>query len=288
MYAESWKTYADRGWYVFPLPKRSKFPPPAGVTGWANDPPTRKQMLRWAAQQPDANIGARLPLGVIALDIDVYHGGDDAYAVLLDRFGDLPETWSSSSNRGDYSGHYYYTVPRDTRLVSAPAPGIELIQHGHRYSVVAPSIHPEGRRYVWTDPDGHLTDEIPYADDFPWLPVPWLLGLAETSSRTGTGYTGSVEDWLDSLPDHPFAQMHVREYNKKVAGLELIEGGRHDTMVRTVNWLVHCGAEGNNVRDALLDLEAAYIDALAGERDGEKEFHSALAWAIANFGSKGR
>lgn len=287
MYAEHWESYAARGWTPLPLPPGQKFPPPRGFTGADRKIPSKAQMRLWAENQSGANIALPLPADVIGIDVDAYHGGADTLARLKGKLGDLPlTTWSTS--RDDGSGIYLFCVPEDARLVHAAPPGIEIIQYHHRYVVAPPSVHPEGRVYAWHDDDAERDGEIPYADDFPRLPDAWLAALTDTRQAGGTPFAGSVDDWMDSLPDTRMSAVFAREYNKRVRQVELLPGSRHDTMVTMVNWLVHCGAEGHNVRDALDDLLVTYDDALDGERDGEKEFYSALSWAIRNFGSTER
>ena len=172
-------------------------------------------------------------------------------------------------------------------LSTQSPPGIETIQCHHRYAVAWPSIHPTtGLPYQWRDDDpGRQDGEIPYADDFPRLPGQWVDALADTSKRDGHGFSGTVEDWLDQLPDNRLSATLAMDYNRRVRSLELLPGSRHDTMVKTVNWLVHLGAERHNVREALHDLYETFLCAVESDRDGEAEYFSALSWATRTFGS---
>jgi Bifunctional DNA primase/polymerase, N-terminal len=61
---------------------------------------------------------------------------------------------------------------------------IEIIQRHHRYAVVWPSIHPEGRQYQWFDADGNVIDGPPRKADLPELPAMWLEGLSEKDKKT--------------------------------------------------------------------------------------------------------
>jgi hypothetical protein len=76
-----------------------------------------------------------------------------------------------------------------------PGPGIEIIQHRHRYAVVWPSVHPEGRPYVWV---GRLG--IPGPRHLPMLPERWVDGLSEAPGHERT--TGWTDPHLDDLIEH--------------------------------------------------------------------------------------
>lgn len=282
MYAESWAEYAALGWTPLPIPSGQKFPPPPGYTGADRRVVFRSQMRRWAEEQPDANIALPMPEHLIGIDLDAYHGGEDTLEKWERRLGELPGTiWSGS--RRDGSGIFYYRVPEGLRFAHALKPGIEIIQPHHRYAVAPPSIHPEGRRYLW-----HGTRETPRTDGFPDLPEAWAEALAEAPGQPRKGFDGTVEDWLDALPRRRLSSVLAMEYNRKLRRLQLLPGSRHDTMCKLVNWLVHLGAEGHNVEEALNDLFVAFCSAVEGERDGDYEFRAALAWAVQKFGSAKR
>lgn len=283
MYAEVFRDYADRSWTPLPLPAGKKSPPPKGYTGYGHPFPAYGQMQRWAIAQPGANVALPLPDTVIGIDVDAYHDGLSTLRKLIDRLGEPPDGPWSSSGREDGSGIFYFQVQAGLHFVSAIPEGIEIVQRDYRYAVVWPSIHPDtGLRYRWHDTDG-----IPWPDGLPWLPDSWVRELTSTPNMSGKGFTGSAEEWLSNLPSRRLSGLLARDYNRRVRNLEMKQGSRHPSMVRTVNWLVHCGAEGHNVRAALDDLRETYITALKGERNGEYEFNSALEWAISHFGIAG-
>src|SRR5579875_2962345 len=87
-------SYARRGWHVFPCRPRAKDPDgrlaPRGHLQATTDEAT---IRRWWAASPHANIGIACgPSGLIVLDIDPRHGGDENLRDLLARCGPLPET----------------------------------------------------------------------------------------------------------------------------------------------------------------------------------------------------
>ena len=149
-YAAGQPLYERHGWQtVLPLPAGRKEAPPRGYTGRGAKTPTARQLATWRQRHLDGNLALHLPPGVLGIDVDAYGGkpGAETLAELEDRLGALPDTWRSSSRPDDpVSGIRFFRVPEGLEWPGG-LPGIELIHSGHRYAVVAPSIHPEGRRY---------------------------------------------------------------------------------------------------------------------------------------------
>lgn len=134
------RDYAAAGWPVFPLVPRTKRPATAhGKDDATTDP---DQIRRWWADTPTANIGMRLPDGVLALDVDPRHGGS------LDQLGDLPATWTARTGGGGWHLLFRYQGPVVGRVRDTA--GIDIKTHTG-YIVVAPSIHPGGGTYTWTN-----------------------------------------------------------------------------------------------------------------------------------------
>ena len=181
-YRETAKLYIDLGWpAVLPLPHNRKDPPPKGWTGRGAPYPDLAQVEEWLEDPDSGNIALRLPPDVIAIDVDDYsdkHGADQ-FALRQAQWGELPPTWISTSWEGTASGIRFYRVPEGLKWSGNVAKDIEVIQAGHRYAVIAPSIHPEGRPYQWIDPcTGHATDdETPAPFEFPPLPDKWVEKL---------------------------------------------------------------------------------------------------------------
>ena len=61
--------------------------------------------------------------------------------------------------------------------------GVDILQPGHRYSVVWPSIHPSGEMYCWYTPSGSTTSQIPHISDLATLPWKWWIICANRSIR---------------------------------------------------------------------------------------------------------
>lgn len=192
-YQQAVNIYRERGWEgTLPLPPDKKFPPPKGFTGGSNPMPSAEQLQAWMQENPNGNIGLRLPKGVIGLDVDSYGNkpGGASLFELINEFGPLPSTWMSTSRRrlGDStSGIRLYRVGEDVKFKGNPKPGIEMIQFHHRYAVVWPSWHPQvDAFYEWWGPDGKESDP-PSISELPMLPPDWVEGLRARTSEEQRG-----------------------------------------------------------------------------------------------------
>jgi hypothetical protein len=200
-YADAAMTYLSRGWAPLPLPAGRKSSPPDGWTGHGAPWPSGADVAEWAANgHGSGNIGIRMPDVVVGIDVDDYDdkGGGETLANLEARLGQLPPSPKSTSRPDDpVSGIRFYRVPGGRRWHD-PGPGIEVIQHTYRYAVVAPSIHPEGRSYLWYDPDGAQIPG-PAVDELPELPESWVDDLSVVAAGRHTGRWSQLDrEALDS------------------------------------------------------------------------------------------
>lgn len=161
--------YWERGWYPLPLPPGEKAPPPQGFTGY-HEPPGLEQIEAWLATEPDkANIGLRVPDGIIGIDVDAYSGkqGGAGLAELTEKFGALPPAWTLSARSDLISGIRFYRIPQGKHWPGEIAPDVQIVQFRYRFAVAYPSMHPKLRKiYKWYPPgapiDGrNWTREIP-------------------------------------------------------------------------------------------------------------------------------
>ena len=154
--------YARLGWRVHLLPAGQKAPP---LTGWqelaTTDP---AQIERWWTERPDANVAIATGAGsgIVVIDIDNGDAGDFAFAALQDEHGTLPATVEQLTGAGR---QLFYAHPGGTiRNRVALATNIDVRGDGG-YVVVPPSIHPDGKEYVWeasSDPtDGRALADLP-------------------------------------------------------------------------------------------------------------------------------
>ncbi|MFD5078052.1 bifunctional DNA primase/polymerase [Streptomyces sp. NPDC058371] len=226
----------------------------------------------------DHNIGWRLPLGIIGLDVDQYEDkhGADQLAELESRLGPLPATWSSTSRGDGPSRIYFFRVPEDCgELRGNAAPDIEVIQHHHRYAIVWPSVHPSGREYAWYN--GRRSDTPPALDQFAALPQAWLDDLSKPQRENGPGAGLDVDTFTDTYTKEsdPARVARIRE------SFDSRGGCRHDTMLKALGWAARSAAEGKVSAAGVFDLlEADWKAATGGGR--EAEFTDLLERAVAD------
>lgn len=200
-YGSSAKRYLKLGW--LPIPVAGKAYPEPGTTGKKGTvtPESAKALINSRRRR---NVALRHDGTTMSLDVDgTDHDGkrgDRTLAKLskAKHLGPLPPAWSSTA-RGDDSPtrQHFYRVPEGVKLISdltdplEAALGrklakdehadVEVIHHDHRYSVVAPSVHPDtGAAYQWYDPHGRPSEYPPHVDELPMLPRKWLEALSVT------------------------------------------------------------------------------------------------------------
>ena len=140
--SESWErlqgalTYIDHGWRVLPVahiidgacsckrancaapgkhPVLSKWPEAASVDG--------AQVQRWwtSRKSPNVGIATGQGSGLVVLDIDPRHGGNEALAALIAEHGPLPPTPVCRTGGG--GEHYYFAAPAEFGWAAGPWAG---------------------------------------------------------------------------------------------------------------------------------------------------------------------
>lgn len=284
---------------VLPLPPGQKFPPPQGFTGWHSPDADDAQVETWREVAADHNIGLRMPEGVIGIDIDHYgeKRGLDTIELAESKWGRLPETWVSTSRWND-SGIRFFRVPEGSRfpgkLEIDGLSDVEVIQRGHRFAVVHPSVHPSGSQYHWYMPEDFPAvspDYVPKVSDLPDLPESWIQGLqangrlfgvsGEKRTLTSDDALKELLSFHDALAEQPCKAIKER---LEESVLRLGEpGARHDACLLDSMALVGMGHLGHvGVVTALEELQAAFIALVSADRDGadaeyDRMIHGALA-----------
>lgn len=297
--------YLAAGWRPLPLPANKKAAPPLGWTGGtknhSHETPSRMQLAAWAKEYPQGNLAISPPKNVIGIDVDAYDGkaGLSTLAASEEQWGPLPPTWVSTSRPGTESGIKWFRIPEDLSWPGIIQPGgIELIRWDHRYAVVAPSIHPEGREYVWVNPDGDpVDDEFPGPSDLPELPEKWIEGLTNGKpwiprSEVEMDST-EVQQWIEDRGDHPLCSAMDRTLNKYLLDLRKsgADGGAHEQMLTAVWAVVGDSAAGHKgIIKALTKLRAAFKEATKDRRSPQEfasEWNRAKSGAIQKVVAEG-
>lgn len=255
-FASAVDRYVDAGWLgPVPLPAREKKSPPTGYTGANGAYATVTDIDEWRTHNGTGNIGLRMAPDVIGIDVDDYGDkpGGATLATLEAELGPLPDTWISTSRLDGVSGIRFYRLPEPVKLIGS-LPGIEIIQRHHRYAVVAPSIHPEGRPYLWLN-GGEVVD-VPDVADLPELPAAWLEhlrsdrrnGVQRHAMATGSEVSPAVE----------------KAFGRAVMGMSA--GTRHDTTLRSLTTLLRFERQEHpGATRAIADLERLFLSAVTAD-----------------------
>jgi DNA polymerase III delta prime subunit len=206
-YAAGADAYWRAGWKSpVPLPYKAKKNPPTGYTGAGGIDPSYPDIDTWVnGPEGGGNIALRMPRNVIGIDVDAYGDklGRQTLAEAEAAHGELPATWRTTSRDDGISGIRFYRVPEGLAWPGEIGHSTEIIQHRHRYALVWPSVHPEGRTYRWIGPEGVTAATVPDVDDLPLLPDAWVTAytggeLAQNVNR-GNAPAMAVAGWLTSL-----------------------------------------------------------------------------------------
>ena len=155
-----------------------------------------QEIQNWWSQWPNANIGVRTGAqsGIVVIDIDPRHGGDDALAELEARYGQVQSTVESITGGG--GRHLIYKHPGQPVHNSAGSvgPGIDVRGDGG-YFLAPPSAHISGNKYVW--------EASSHPDDIEIPPLPsWLVQeLSKPESSRSSNSTGWVEEAIRGVPE---------------------------------------------------------------------------------------
>lgn len=285
-YAAAAPLYRAAGWMqVIPLPEGRKTPPPSGFTGRSRKPVTDEQMQLWSQSDPTANTGIVIPEGVLVLDIDAEQGhqvkadGAKGISELSQELGALPATWSSTSHGIDSPArHLFYKVPEGLAWKGGAIEGVDILQPGHRYSVVWPSIHPSGEMYCWYTPSGSTTSQIPHISDLATLPWKWVDYLRKPEHTTPKPAFNTLISHETGTYDTRMCKA-INTFLNKTLSNPASKGSRHDTTLQAVWALVNFAQEGHRgALDAINQLKPRFIAEIAPDRPG-KEREAAREWA---------
>jgi Bifunctional DNA primase/polymerase, N-terminal len=158
-------SYLERGWAVLPVVPKGKVP--LTRHGLKDATTDRDQIEAWWRRWPQANVAVATgpPSGLLVVDLDG-ETGLGSWARLEARYG---VTLTLEASTGGGGVHLVYGYPSDVDLGNSAGrlgEGIDTRGRGG-YVLVAPSVHPSGRRYTWTG-----------SGETPITPAPaWLVDL---------------------------------------------------------------------------------------------------------------
>ena len=204
-------SYAARGWRVFPVSAGKKTPRTAN--GFLDATTDESAVRLWWEGKPFLNIGVAMGAasGIWSLDVD----GEPGAASVMDleqQHGELPDTLTFRTPRG--GRQHLFTIPPGVSIPSSIGilPGIDVRGDGG-YSVVPPSVRPEGR-YAFTSGS-------PIADAPQWLVD--LVTTRQPARTTTMADELTVE--ATAFRDHPGAGEGTRNREAaRLAGCELAKG----------------------------------------------------------------
>jgi hypothetical protein len=175
--------YAGRlGVSVFALAPRTKIPLVSGGRGYLDATTDLEAIEAIWTKHPNANIGANMiASGLVGIDPDLYKPGAAVqWEALVDELGPMPPTWTSQSGGG---GRHHIFRDGQRSYLGGLTPTCEIKHAG--YLVLPPSIHPNGKPYVW-DLDAHPL-ECPVAD----LPSAWVARMTARPSAKHLAPSGT-------------------------------------------------------------------------------------------------
>jgi putative DNA primase/helicase len=236
--------YAARGWHVLPLHSvrggrctcgRSDCTSPGKhprTPHGGNDATTDlNQLAEWYERWPDANVGVATgrKSGLVVLDVDPKHGGEETLLTLEGLHGKLPTTLEVITGSG--GRHLYFRYPAGVPYLKSTAgvlgPGLDVRADGG-YVVAPPSNHVSGRPYLW---EASSNPEVDEPADLPG----WLLNLLTAGRPSGNG--------------------HKQHTDGKVP-----QGQRNTWLTREAGKMRRAGLEEAAITAALLTLNREHCD----------------------------
>jgi Bifunctional DNA primase/polymerase, N-terminal len=157
-----------------------------------------RQVTAWWRRWPWANVGIRIPAGLVVLDVDPRNGGAVALAELTRVHGPLSPTLTARTGGG--GSHIWLAYAGSAR--GQLCRGVD-VKTETGYVVAPPSVHLSGRRYEWLD-------ELPTASAPRWVrrildPSPPLPSRPPVAG-------GSIDRLVAFVAEAPDGELNNRLY----------------------------------------------------------------------------
>jgi hypothetical protein len=226
---------------VFPVHPRGKVPLTKHGCHDATKDPTL--ILDSWHFNPSANVGIATgkASGIVVLDVDPRHSGDDTLVALENKHGRLPDTPTVLTGGG--GRHFYFRAPHGPDVRNSAGtlgPGLDM-RGGGGYVIAVPSVHANGNRYSWK-PSSRI-------DEMVTSPLPsWLTDLLVRPLRPAANQT---EPWSSGTTDALGSQVDLAELASGIC-----EGQRDDRLFRLACHLRWRGYPREQAEQILVDAAA--------------------------------
>lgn len=261
------------GFAVLPLASLRKEPLGSLVPHGSRDASADQATVRrWWERCPDANVGIATGelSGLAVLDIDPRSEGDVSLAALEAKHGPLPDAPTVLTGGGGVHLYFRWDERLADRKAAPITPGLDVKLNGG-YVVAPPSIHPNGREYVW-EASLHL-------DDTPLPPLPsWVMSLLRPRVDSAVAPAGPVGACLLGLA-FADAGWSLGEIDSGRLAVRCPWNRQHTTQGSRSSTVVFAACEGSRVgkfhcshehcRDRTLDDVLAVLPAGALEAASE-------------------
>lgn len=247
--------------HLGPLPYNQKFPPEPDTTGQHGTAPTPEMLEAWNDLR-GCNYYLRVAPDVIVLDVD--YKEDDEGNVILNGMAtlraleaeldiEIPAIYVNTRGNPEQKGHIFMRCPKGMHFKGTAGPGIDIVQHTHRYCVFAGSVV-DGHRYRFfrKDEDGYREIAgIPTWERLPEAPPELIEYLRVDKPKVVRPASVEVSgDFVDQMKADE-REMSQKLYSAACDGVYNTEdadshvgSSRHDAMLRAIYRVCHVAADG--------------------------------------------
>lgn len=195
------------------------------IKNWNEEATTDPEKIKeWWTKAPSANIG--IPMGeksgLVALDVDTRHHGDESLAMLMDENDALTVTLTVTTGGGGKHYLFKYTPELCIKNAVGFREGLDIRTQGGMI-VAAPSMHSSGNRYTWDE--GRSPFEIQAADMPSWL--------VEEIRKVGTTFTAK-KTVTDNTPRKKITEGGRNNHLASLAGSLRRKGVSEEGIIATL------------------------------------------------------